>query len=518
MSVQLTTNKKLNKKHLPRYYGGKYKRRAALVGLGWLGLCGLVAVPLGFVTPFVLLGLGLLILVALVIYRPIVGYFLALLVAASLEAFNTLDPISPATSKLYKSLSTFAGIPLPLSGFEILVLLTTGLSWFYCYQRNEPFWQRGYLSRAWAIFGACCLIGFVNGVGRGGTLNIAIFEMRAIIGAFLLFHLTCHYLKDFQHWKIFAWCLPIGITILSFFTFYRYILIGGDMNKAEVTDSLNAANHSTAIFFLLMIFWMLCTNTYGTWPGHRFVSWLLVAPMFYAMLISGRRVAFACMIFCLGAFGIMLIVRNRRTGYIASVIAIIVLVPYMAAFWNSDNIVGLPAKSVRSQISPDERDASSDLYRLLEKTNVYMTIKAEPIGVGFGRPFTPYLGLISLGDFAELQLYTPHVQFLWVWLKTGFLGFGAFCFLIALSLFEFAQVVRRGKSGPEFTLVVLSGLMLVAWVVYVYVDTGLIDARLMAYVGVFMGLIDIFYRQLSPVKKVSKNQTSHRLSVPVKSA
>jgi hypothetical protein len=227
------------------------------------------------------------------------------------------------------------------------------------------------------------------------------------------------------------------------------------------------------------------------------------------MLISGRRVAFAAMIFCFGVFGAVLAMRKRRTALITSVIAIIILAPYTAAFWNSESIIAEPAQAIRSQISPSERDASSDLYRIIERHNVHQTIRSAPLmGIGFGQQFYEFIPMISLGHFDMLQKYTPHANFLWIWLKVGAGGFAAWCLLIILAIFQLGQIARYGKEGPEFSLVVLAGIFIASWLVYVYYDIGAVDARLMYFLGVCFALIDIAYRRLENQAKAKKNPFS----------
>src|SRR5207244_10663074 len=116
---------------------------------------------------------------------------------------------------------------------------------------------------------------------------------------------------------------------------------------------------------------------------------------------------------------------------------------YLPLFWNNPRPTGQPARSVRSLVSPDPRDASSNEYRDLEAINVRATIDSSPLmGVGFGREFQFVVPLPDL-SFWQFWHYEPHHNILWVWLKTGAIGFIAFWTLMGTALALAAHHARR---------------------------------------------------------------------------
>ena len=70
------------------------------------------------------------------------------------------------------------------------------------------------------------------------------------------------------------------------------------------------------------------------------------------------------------------------------------------------------------------------------------TIQANPLlGVGFGREF---LFVVPLPDLSWWPFwhYEPHHNILWVWLKTGMVGFIAFWVLMGGAVARAAHLVR----------------------------------------------------------------------------
>ena len=78
---------------------------------------------------------------------------------------------------------------------------------------------------------------------------------------------------------------------------------------------------------------------------------------------------------------------------------------------------------MRSISSPDPRDAASNAWRDLEAINVRATIASDPSsGIGFGRPFLQVVKVPDISFFVFWN-YESHHTTLWVWMKTGAIGF-----------------------------------------------------------------------------------------------
>src|SRR5262249_53615416 len=79
-----------------------------------------------------------------------------------------------------------------------------------------------------------------------------------------------------------------------------------------------------------------------------------------------------------------IVYRERRTLILRTTAASLFLFSiYAAAFWNSRSVLAQPVHAIRSQITPDERDESSDAYRKVENSNLLYTISQSAI-LGYG--------------------------------------------------------------------------------------------------------------------------------------
>src|SRR5262249_41531672 len=141
------------------------------------------------------------------------------------------------------------------------------------------------------------------------------------------------------------------------------------------------------LFLLTLTVWF----TRGSSKWARFLLLLAALPTVWLFVLSQRRAAAVGLVAGFGVFSLVLFFRRRRAFFVVAPVVLVLAVGYSAAFWNSNEGVGFGARAVKSVIRPNEvsqRDASSDVYRVIENYNLLYTIRAAPLtGVGFGRPF-----------------------------------------------------------------------------------------------------------------------------------
>src|SRR5262249_14908210 len=109
---------------------------------------------------------------------------------------------------------------------------------------------------------------------------------------------------------------------------------------------------------------------------------------------------------------------------------------YFPLYWNHGyGTVAQPARAIRSQISPDTRDASSNLYRKSEDANLILNTKqAGLLGKGFGRPIIYAIPIADISNTDPMIAYIPHNGLLWIWMRLGVQGEVAFWLLIGFGI------------------------------------------------------------------------------------
>jgi O-antigen ligase len=224
---------------------------------------------------------------------------------------------------------------------------------------------------------------------------------------------------------------------------------------------------------------------------NRWFLLALILVSFAAVLATGRRSGTLVML--IGLAALLLFAFPRRPILVSyAAIAVTVLgAVYTAAYWNQEyGALAQPARAIRSQIDPSERDESSDVYREIERYDLEQTIRDNRLfGVGFGRPFVQYKLLPNLTSFWPLQLYTPHQNVLWLWLKVGFLGISVVLAAFAIALRRCLTVIREQATMDDrwqTAAIVASGLLM--YLTFATVDVIFPATRGMVVLGVLFAL------------------------------
>src|SRR5207245_7230410 len=152
--------------------------------------------------------------------------------------------------------------------------------------------------------------------------------------------------------------------------------------------------------------------------------------------------------------------RRWMTGGIAVAILSLTAV-FLLFFWNRTGVLAEPASGIRSAIDPNRRDAASDLYRVIENTDLGIDIRATtPFGLGFGKPLPTTIGLPNLSNIDAFIAYEPHNPTLYLWLRLGILGAIAFWWMVASAVIAACRLARR--SDPQIALIGIVVLVAIA--------------------------------------------------------
>lgn len=418
--------------------------------------------------------------------RPVVGVYLIV--------FLTLigDIVTNAWWPFTKNMSSRESI-LYLSDSVIInpleLLLAVTLLGYFLQRLEDPNWRfrRGELFTPIVVFSAFVLIGLFFGLFlRGGDTRIGIIEVRPLLYLPLVYILVTNLLRTRRQYRRLLLVAFTAVSIQSIFslTYYQGL-------STEVRENLESlTEHSATIHMGALVVFLL---TLGLLHSARSARWLLIVltpPVVYAFILSERRAGMIAMI--VGAFVMLAFVfqRHRRAFFVFTPIFLVVGLGIVAAGWNAEGAVGLPAQAVKSVIAPDEQtaaDRSSDVYRDIEAYDVWFTIRQEPVtGVGFGRQFYRPLNLPNISIF-EFWEYMPHHAVLWIWLKTGYFGFASMLFLIGRAVqLGTRSAIKVGSSDHAATII--AGLTyVVMFIVFAYVDLAW-DIRNMVFLGFALAL------------------------------
>lgn len=423
-------------------------------------------------------------------FQPYIGMFVAVLLvtwlawfvrprlALMLTLFLALlgDTVTVAWFPFNKNLSSRESIAWWSDGFSFSPLEVTLVVALIAvpirrWARGQRPFARSELGIPMTVVLLMILFGFANGMGKGGDLRAAIFELRPLLYFSIIYMLTISVCDQLGHYRRLLYTAFAAVSVQSLLSM-QYALSLDPRARASLQS---LTEHGSAISMNLLFVALIMSMAIHGCSWVLRVSLLLASiPAMWVYLLSQRRVAIVTLIIALVMFGVILFWRQRRTFMLVVPIMSLIGIAYVGAFWNATGPAGFPAQAVKTVIAPNDlsvEDQQSDQYRTIENFNLQATIRSSPIrGTGFGLPFQRPIPLADISVF-EFNAYIPHNSLLWMWIKTGLIGIVAFLYLIARGVVSGVDRVRRETNqGADLLVASASVLFVVMFAIYLFVD------------------------------------------------
>ncbi|MBX3013823.1 MAG: O-antigen ligase family protein [Caldilineaceae bacterium] len=411
----------------------------------------------------------------LILFSTLVGDSLLLPAYPFVKNFSSIESLFYINGALIFS-------PLELSLVLVLVIwLGRGAM-----QRRLNF-VTGVLFWPMIFFTLMLVYGVVYGLGTGGNMNIALWEVRPIFYLILMMVFVSNLLEkpsDFSHMM---WACMIALSIEGIIgTHYFFAVLQMDLSMVERITEHSAAIHMNTLFVFILAAWL-----YHASPTKRWLLLLAVPPVLLTYLATQRRAAFLSLGIALVCLAILLYREKRRLFWQIVPIVGILAIGYIGVFWNSGGALGLPAQAIKSVVAPEQgsSDAQSNLYREIENRNVSFTIENAPFtGVGFGNKFYIIQPMPDISFFIWWE-YIVHNSIFWIWMKTGIFGFLSMLFMIGFSIMTGVRTLHHVKDANLKAVMLTATLYIVMHFLYAYVDMSW-DNQSMIYVGAMLGVIN----------------------------
>jgi hypothetical protein len=491
----------------PSATGGE-RPRLIKVGL-WLTagalVFGTLAGALGAAghTPYVL-ALAVVLLPVLVWKRPQLCPVVLLVAAIMVEQVGQsvsspgATPPGLATVVLTPNIPLTPHIPLfralssvHLEGADVLLLMLFVVYLAKSAGAIRP-WPRSQLSAG--IYSLLCVValGVVIGVSHHGSFRTALMETRPFVYLTAAYLLTTLLITNRRALASVLWAFVIATAAKALQGIYVWFSVRNMHPRPE-----SMIGHEVAYIFGVYILLVAGLWLFGVKGKlRRTATWLLPVVLF-ANLVNDRRTAWVVLgagLLVLVAIGLACLPPRRRVLIRTVLVALAISAVYFPAYWNKDGGLAQPARAVHSLISPDPRDAASDLYRVQEDANLKLNIKEGGLlGRGFGVPIDYALPIANVRDVDPLIAYIPHNGVYYMLMRMGILGGVAFWSVIAFGIIAGCRLARAVEPG----LAVVGALLACALVGYAFegsLDQGFFFYRIAFVTGVLLGLVEAAHR------------------------
>lgn len=425
-------------------------------------------------------------LLALVI-EPRRAFSILLFGALMFEQYQIFGLDAPVTLQIpfFENFNNSIGVPLPTNPVECLIglMAVTHLFTMLVTRRRGFTWHPFMLPVA--LIGLMLAFFMALGIAKGGPINIALWEVRALFLMVATFFVGSQLVKTYRDVVINTWMILIPMAIKGFQGVWRYYVdLGGDIGDVPAITSHECAVFIMTVFILTA--GLLFFRGQMVMVAFNLVTFPTTAFTFYW---SMRRVAYGAVV-----FGIIILFlflpRWQKLFFVKLVAPLVPMVAlYFAVFWNTPTGPGMPVQLVRSIFGEDAsgQEDSSNTYRDDEKINLVHTIRTYPLGSGFGQKYL----IVKHMDEVDFPLwdYIPHNCILWMWCKTGMFGITTFFASVALIIIQ-CMIDFRTSVRPLYKALLI--VLIVFWVnqvIVAYYDLQLTFYRNMVYMGAFMALM-----------------------------
>jgi O-antigen ligase len=488
-----------------------------------IGLTALVLIAgltLGAGTPVAYAVVVLPAVVALTWWRPAYGFALLLGLVLVTEEFEILtipqgrfaggNPPLLRLLPLYRNLG-----PLFANALELWLVFVTATWAVQAAARRR--WRLAPVpcGAAWAAAVVVIVAAFAAGIERGGDIKVALWEIRALAYLLGLLWLVPQLVERRRDLLVIAWALVLGLGAKAAEGLYRYFAVV----HMRLGPNETFMAHEEPVMFVPLVFLFLLL----TYHRARSALWrmlLLVAPaMFLVLALTQRRTTYVTLPLC-SVFFSFLIPRAALRKYACHAAAAVGAVGiYVLLFAGSSSPLARP---IERGLTLFDSFNSSNLYRILENENLHYTITQHPWGIAFGHRYEMFYRLPRI-DFS-LAEYIPHNEILWVWVKTGTLGFIVIMFFFARMVAESVWTYRHLRDPLLRALAGIVGLAVINQLIVSYFDLQLTYSRSMIYLGTLGGLLTPLQRLGGLARDVvvvrlwtdgSVGDPAHRLARPL---
>jgi O-antigen ligase len=430
---------------------------------------------------------------AIVLWRhPIVALFTFVVAATQIENYRLhfADSITDNIG-FWRNLSSSGLKGVPVSPAEILMVIVL-LIWLLRHLFAQTLEVRtSPLFRSYGIYLLAVVCGLLHGFFTRANTTIALWEIRTQVYGIVFFFLALNLLKTRRHFEVLSWVIMLGTGLKGVQGTYRYfVTLGGHF------EGNSLLGHDEAFFFPAYYIFVLLLFVFGGSRRQKLTGLALLPFVMIAEFANNRRTSTALVVICVAVLWFILfsLLKKRRLRIASfAIVGLTFSVVYGAVGWNRNSTYFQPVQAIRSQIAPSARDASSDLYRLQEDRNLMHAVKLDPIfGRGYGIRMENIAGMVDLSqESTEFLFYFPHNSILWIWWRTGLIGFVLFWIAMGLALVRNC-FLARATSDPYlrrwaiFAITVTIMRLLVGWW-----DQGIYMYRVSAYVWIVLAVPEI---------------------------
>ena len=429
---------------------------------------------------------AILLITALVVRWPILGFFAIL--GCTLVVDQSPLALLGKGSAIYVFYwpSSVPSLPDRPIGFfmlfSLLVLIIHGLL------KRQKLLQGGELLIPFLFLFVCVIWGIVHGLATGGNLQIITEEVRSFWYLFLGYLLAYNFMRKQQQLRYFFWFVIFSAGIKALEGVYIIVfVIHGDL-----ADNHEIMSHEESFFWVSVLLLIVLFSLHYKYRPQFYTALALVPIILISLVANNRRADYvAFLVGILVAWALIFAIKPhmRKSLVVGLLVSALLLGAYVAVFYKSQGGIGSPAHAIVSVFHPDPTEAASNLYRDYEDFDLKYTLKLNPMGLGFGKPFLEPELLPNLSAEDPVYNYIPHNTIYWVLMRLGPIGYIALWYLFGTIIVRGVIIARQLKDKYMQLIAIYVVCMVVIEIMVAFADYQLSFYRNVIYIGILVGVL-----------------------------
>lgn len=444
-------------------------------------------VKVGF--SLVLVGIGALLLAAIVVRWPASGFYVIVGCVLLIEQNPLQYPDGTDRLYIFYWPPNMAGfIERPIGIVMLFVLLALVL---HHLAKRQRLLSGGALFFPFLCFLLCVAFGVVHGLISGGNFKIIVLEIRPLWYLFLSYLLGYNLVTHKKQIRNFLWAIIIGAGVKGIQgTYIVLVYLHGHLQGQNEIMA-----HEESFFFVALILLVILFSLHYNYRPQFFAALLVMPCLLVALIANNRRADYsALLIGIMVSWALAILVKPQaRKGLVIALIIFVALgAAYVVAFAHAGGSFGEPARALMSVIQPshaDARDIASNLYRIIENYDLKYTVRLNPLGLGFGKPFLQPILLPNIVTLDPYYNYVPHNTIYWIWMRLGPIGYFALWYLFGAIIIRGCLIARQLRDRYLQLVAIYIVAIVFMEVVVAFADYQLFFYRNVIYLGLLTGLL-----------------------------
>lgn len=335
------------------------------------------------------------------------------------------------------------------------------------------------------LFLATVVVMFAWGIASGGAMEPALWQVRPYLQLVAVALLvpqvvrTPAYLQELLRWMLSAIVLK-ALLACAIFVF---------LARGRFSGWRELVGHEDSVFFVATLCFLFAYLAYERGVARRLWPWAAGAVVFAALVLNLRRAGYVALAMNTALLPILMAGRRRVAAALVvgcGVVSAILLV----IFINSRGAPALLAQKVLSVFGGGEAtDVSSNVYRAGENLNLWHTVRENPLGLGFGKPFDKIYEMADISSTLANWDYQPHNMIFGLWMELGTVGLTIFLFFYAVVLMSASFAIRQTDDALGKSAVVFCATALTSGLLVTNLDQFVATQRGALFLGAVIGLV-----------------------------